>query len=64
MGSEHDLAFEGAKNQIKGKVREVTGIVTDNEAQQAKGKAETTGGKLQSAAADAIKHVKDAVKKA
>ncbi|MEZ0371798.1 MAG: CsbD family protein [Candidatus Sericytochromatia bacterium] len=62
MTTEGDLANKGIANQVKGKIREVAGIVTDNESEQAKGKAQTEGGKLQSQAAEAVKNIKDAVK--
>ena len=63
MATEHDLAFEGAKNTLKGKAREIAGVVTDNESQEAKGKSQALGGKLQTKAAKAIKDVKGAVRK-
>ena len=47
MATEDDLAFEGTKNSLKGKVREIGGILSDDESQEAQGKAQAFGGKLQ-----------------
>lgn len=38
---------EGAGKQIKGKLREAAGVITDDEKMQAKGKLEKTEGKAQ-----------------
>ena len=59
MATEDDLAFKGAKNTLKGKVRQIAGIVTDDESQQTQGELETMGGKLQSKASKAIRNAKN-----
>jgi len=38
---------QGALNEVKGKAKEVAGIITDNHRLEATGKAEKIGGKIQ-----------------
>lgn len=61
MASEHRLQSEGAVDEVSGKVRQVAGIVTGNETEEAKGKAQSTGGKLKRKAGEALADVKKMV---
>jgi uncharacterized protein YjbJ (UPF0337 family) len=47
MNSSNKDKVEGAAHQLKGKVKELAGKITDNPKLQAKGTAEKTGGKVQ-----------------
>lgn len=49
MGHSHydDEEAEGAGKQVKGKIKEAAGVLTDNDRLQAEGKLEKTEGKAQ-----------------
>ncbi len=59
MSTEDNLAFKGAKNTIKGKIRQIAGVLNDDESQKTQGELETMGGKLQSKASKAIRNAKN-----
>lgn len=62
MGTERRLKTEGAIDQVAGKARQMAGILSDDEVEESRGKAQATGGKLKSKAGRAIEDVKNVVR--
>lgn len=53
---------EGRLDQAKGKIKEITGKVIDNDRLEAEGKAKNVSGKVQAGYGDAKQAVKDKAK--
>ena len=54
----------GKMDQVKGRIKEATGALTDNERLKRKGKVDQAGGKVKEAAEKVVDKVKDAAEKA
>lgn len=60
--NEHQV--DGRAEQVKGKVKEVTGKIVGNESLQGEGLADQTAGKTEASYGDAKEKVKDGIKHA